>query len=569
MRLSRIVLICLCFLLVLAVSCSDSGSANPSEVSIDASSQTDQWFPAGRNTSISITSMDPTVLYAVKTKKGGSRSLSARDSESSDSILTTESGTNIPIPDEDCSCNFIGSDVHITTQDDIQIVELKAGTDMTLHASGEPDYIAENGDRVWEEYYYVDLTQPPYNFTPDELKRMTVFTKHTGSGSGGSNWAMVSTNFSAIVDETSGMFGAFDISEHEGVIIYSQICIKSGTDWTQRVYLRPTTLMSCDSSVTAINESYEVLQVDTSTASADKEYVLVMKKYEEGAYLLEQHSAEMTRFLDGTSRGFAIPISSDEADASVIYLGKIDPSRDFLIDFPIYNTDEEQRHYADVYIREISDYEKNMGRIMLTSEDDMEFTIDVPANAGRFKYPLLVGAEGDDNNLKNNLIVSVECNELEGGIKGDYYGRGYTEVYMNMSHSYSVGMSGKAMYGSYSSSVVTDTNYLETLCLYANYSAKPLRFTIHIKRSDEPIREDGFDPSYWKLTIVPNNGGEIRTENVPTLEPHGVAKYTAPAAPSRPGYEFVGWGIGGSVYQPGDQIDIYFENVLVAIWNPL
>ncbi len=562
------ILLSLCILLFFAVSCSDGSSASPHELTIDASSQKDVWFPAGRFTDISINSMDPTVLYAVKTKNGGARGLVSRDNEPSDNILTTEVGTNIPIPDEDCSCNFVGGDVNITTEGEISVVELKAGTDLTLYATGEPDFITEEGERVWEEYYYVDLTQPPFDFTPEEKKRLTLFTEGTGSGSGCSDWAMVSTNFSAIVDEYSGMFGAFDLTGHDAVILYNKIGILSGSDWTRKISIKPTLMLSCDSSVTEINDYYEVLQVDTSTATPGKEYVLVMEKYEPGWYGLDEWSASMTRFLDGRSRDFAIPIASNEPSASVVYLGEIDPSKDFLIDFPVFDTDHEPRHYADVYIREISDYERNLASIILTTDNELVFSVDVPAHTS-FKYPVLVRSEDKDKTLKNNLFVSIECNELNGGVKGDFYGRGYTETYFNSSHSYGVGMSGNALYGSSGSHLVSDSDYLETFCLYAYSNDKPLRFTVTITRSDEPLRWEPSNPSFWKVTIIPNNGEGFRTENVQTDEPYGRARFTFPAAPSRPGYSFAGWGLNGMLYQPGTEVDIMFHNSVVAVWDSL
>ncbi len=567
MKSSAVVLFFLCIMLALVVSCSDGGSHSGaiSDVTINASSQKDVWFPASKHSRVNITSMDSTVLYAVKTRNGGSRGLTYKDAGSSESIITTGAGTNIPIPDENNSCNFIGEDVDITAEDEIQVVELKAGTDLTLHAAGEPDFISEDGEKVWEEYYYVDLTQAPFDFTAEEKERLTLVSVQTGSGSGGSDWAMVSTNFSAIVDEYSGMFGAFDLSGHDAVILYNKVGIRSGSDWTQRLILKPTTMVTCDSSVTEINDFYEVLQIDASTATPGKEYVLVMETYEPGWYALKEWSASMTRFLDGRSRDFAVPIASDEPHASVIYLGEIDPSNDFLVDFPVYDTDQEQRHYADVYIREISDYEKNMARILLTSENELVFTVDVPAYTN-FRYPVLVRSEGEDKNLKNDLFVSVECKELDGGVVGDYFG-GYVEAYYNSSHDHGVGMSGDAALGSFSSHSVSHSDYLETFCLSANSKEKDLRFTIHITRSDEPLQWKEHDPSFWEITIIPNNGESFRTEKVFTDEPHGKGPFTFPAAPSRPGYSFARWGLNDSVFNPGDTVDIYFNQTVVAVWD--
>ena len=128
-------------------------------------------------------------------------------------------------------------------------------------------------------------------------------------------------------------------------------------------------------------------------------------------------------------------------------------------------------------------------------------------------------------------------------------------------------MSGDAALGSFSSHSVSHSDYLETFCLSANSKEKDLRFTIHITRSVEPIQWKEHDPSFWEITIIPNNGESFRTEKVFTDEPHGKGSFTFPAAPSRPGYSFAGWGLNDSVFNPDDTVEIYFNQTVVAVWD--
>ena len=565
---SRILFLTAILFLIIFCSCSQQAG---STVSINASTQKDQWFKASRSTHIDISQMDPTVLYAVKTKSGRSRGLLARDVSTSESILTTEAGTNIPVPDENNSCSFVGGDVNITSDDEIQLVELKAGTDCTLHATGEPNFITEDGDRVWEEYYYVDLTQPPYDFSEDELKRMTLasFITTGNGGAGRSDCAIVSTNFTAVADENSGMFGTFDLTGYTGVILYNKVGIINGENWTQTVLLQPTNLISCDGSTTEINDFYDVLQIDASTAVAGKEYVLVIKTYEPGSYSIGKWNTPMTSFTDGTSRGFAVPITSDEADASVIYMGEIDPSRDFLIDCPIYNTDQQTKHYADVYIREISETEKNLSKITLSPSGTTVFTVDVPARTV-FKTPLMVTAE--DEELKKNLYITIQCNYLnDDGSLGDIYGEGDIGTWLNVSHDYGTGMGTKPMEGSYTKRLVSSHELLENITLLVGdtKASKNLRFTITIEKSEEPLEMDYPGEDGWMLYVVPNNGSPIQSVKVKNTERYGLAPYTLPAAPSRPGYSFKSWSIRHTLYQPGETIMIDSDNSIVAVWDKL
>ena len=60
------------------------------------------------------------------------------------------------------------------------------------------------------------------------------------------------------------------------------------------------------------------------------------------------------------------------------------------------------------------------------------FIIDVPAGTN-FKNPLMV--EAQEGQSKSNLYINVQCNYLnDNGSLGDYFGAGYVEAYLNLSH---------------------------------------------------------------------------------------------------------------------------------------
>ena len=427
------------------------------------------------------------------------------------------------------------------------------------------NFSLEHPEGIWPSQH---LDCSPAETPCEHLLSLTLYKMHLGgSGSGGDDMAIVSTNFTAVVDEFSGTFGLIDLTGHDGVILYSKIGILSGSDWKRKLILRPTTIVKCDSSTVEINDYCATLQVDSSTVTPGKEYVLVLKKYEPGWYALEEWSSTMTRYTDGTSRGFATPISSDEPDASVIYLGTIEPGRDILIEFPIFDTDMTSKHYADVYIREINAYEKTMSGITLSATDKTEYTVDIPAGK-LFKNPLMVSAE--EGAPKNNLIINVQCNYLnDDGTLGDYYG-GYIEAYLNASHTYGVGSSGYAMYGPISTREIEQNELLETIKITVNTngSTRNLRMKVTIEHSDEPLIDDSYNNwKGWEVLVIPNNGEANYSMLVKTAEKFGNATITAPSAPSRNGYNFIGWSLNGNMYSPGSQIRIDFTNTLVGVWE--
>ena len=554
---------------VFIVSCSQEPAGT---LSIDVSTQTEQWFSAKSGTKITLSSMDPTVMYAVKTKSGDARAVYPRGSEDdSSSILTTQVGTHIPIPEMDLTCTFLGIDVNITRSDDLSIIKLKLGQDFTLDTSERgADFIASDGTRVWEEYYYCDLLFRGY--TQEELSHMVLVTEQSGSGSGSSDSAMVSLGFKQLANPETGAYGTVDLRGMLGVILYNNVGILSGTASTQKLILEPSTLIECDQTV-QIKGTHEVLQVKAETADPEKEYVLEVTTYDPNAEYIRlnmRNSLTMSIFADnGESRGFIVPLGQKQDGTHLVYLGKIKPTRDFLIDFPLMNASQGLEKYADVRIREITPEEKNAAILTLTSEQKQTFTMDIDPAGNGFMIikPVLVESE-NSNVLKNNLLITAECNYLNPDDSlGDYY-EGCVETAVNTSHSYSVGYGNTSLMGSYAEGISPDSSYLEVIKLEVENPdpGKRLRITISIERSPEKLKWD-FDYSKWKLMIVPNNGTKPYTMDVPTLEPAGQAVFTVPPAPSRPGYSFISWSLNGNPCYPGESCYMRFNDCLVAVWE--
>lgn len=552
-------------LLALIVSCTQESSTT---VTINAESQMEQWFSAGRNTHINISNMDPTVLYAVKTKNSGSRSVkaTAKDTETNQGIVTTETGTHIPIPDSNNSCNFVGGDVEITSKDEIQVIQLTKGSDCRLSVDSEPTYIDEDGHYIWEEYYYVDFSQEPYNFSSDELTRLTFVNQGRGNIGESADYAVVSTDFAELVDWETKMFGTFDLSKHEGVILYNKLVGDENSYGWNQLILRPTTMVSCNSEEVALTNYYEILQIDASTADPNKEYVLVINVDDnvDGYYHLMETAGEMMCYLDGSFKGFATPIISDEEASRVFHLGKITPEKDFILHSQVYNNqlDVEYDHYADVYIREINDYEKNMISIMLSDQEDTIYTLDIPANT-RLELSVMVDAEPKVQ--KDNLYVTFEARYInDDDSLGDFIAEMPTESYLNMKNNNPGGhAAGKSMTGSCITRTVSNKMDLESIYLLVNCleCTQPIRVTITIKRSEEAlpfVEQEGGN----QLTIVNNNGDPPTTVFV-----EYDTYYTAPPAPSRAGYSFKGWWLLNTLYNPGDSMRVDGYSTLVGVWD--
>ncbi len=153
---------------------------------------------------------------------------------------------------------------------------------------------------------------------------------------------------------------------------------------------------------------------------------------------------------------------------------------------------------------------------------------------------------------------------------GDFFGEGYVETYLNLSHEHGVGMSGLAMYGPCTTRTASNGDLLENFCLYANASnsTRNLRFTITITHSDTPLKEDyRANEDGWDVLVIPNNGSANYTVRVKTAEKFGTGTMMVPGAPTRAGYQFRGWSMNGIFYGYGQTIDVFFNNNLVAVWE--
>ena len=417
------------------------------------------------------------------------------------------------------------------------------------------DFVTEDGTNVWERYYNVDMS----SLSKEERQRMTfnVWWTNGGGVSQDIDWEALTPDTNTKIRMNNGCL-TDDLSEYDSIIIHYKVSMPKAETTVHKLLLKPTVMVDTNATIVPINDFYETLQVDTSNAVSGKEYVLVIKpdKTEDGWIGLCTWSSVNTRYLDVANRAPTQKIETNEKNATVVYLGEIEQNRDFLITFPIHQSSEEPHHYADVYIREISDYEAvkmSESRVVIDGSEDTVVTIDVPANTLLQKSLIVVPEKGTE---AKNLFITTECNYLNSdGSIGDYYGLG----------SVSNSLDGWSTDGTYS---VFQKESLNGMSLFINnITSGKLRLTITIHKSDTPITPWTNKPESHTVTIIPNNGEEFYKLVVPTDEPYGDASFKAPAAPTRAGYSFVQWARQGHTYQPGDTVTFGFDDTMVAVWR--
>ena len=455
----------------------------------------------------------------------------------------TEDSTVDPITDEPIEDSIVNPN------------ELKIQRIVFDSTARPADYVSD-GMNVWEEYYTVDLS----NLTENEKKRMTLepwWTRNGDNQTERMDWEFLSVETHTGLNTHTGLM-TFNLSGNNSVILHFKFSVSGSTDTILNLILKPTVLVSTNSSVVPINDFYETLQIDTSNAVSGKEYVLVIKPDNtvDGSIGLSTWSSVNTRFLNGNDRGPTQKIETNENNATAVYLGKIERNNDFLITFPIHNSSEEPHHYADVYIREISNYEATKmaeSRVVIKGSGDTVYTVDVPARTVLQKSLNVVPAEGTQ---ANNLFITTECNYLNSdGTLGDYYGLG----------SVSNSLDGWSTDGTYS---VFQKSTLSSMSLFANNITDGLlRITLTIHKSNNPITPWTNNPDSNTVTIIPNNGDDFYTIVVPTDTPYGSGSFEAPVAPVRDGYRFVQWARQGWTYQPGDTVTVGFDDTMVGVWE--
>ena len=520
-------------LLALLVSCDGSGSAVAVEV--DASNLDGAWTSVSGRSRITIENMDSGKMYAVKTK-GGSRSTS-RDAVS-DTVFKAGDSSYIPVPDKNNKSSFYANDINIHGSGQIQVVELKDGSDdMTIKEDeDEISYYNDRGEAVYEEYYHIDFTQPPYDTL--DRSRISLLTYHLGSGSGGTNWGYVTIGEGGLKPEgyTAGLY---DFSAHDSVNLYNQMTVAhSSYPWSLQLIV--TNPVVCTEGIPMeIPSKYGVFSIGPLTQG--KQYVMELTMNPGLGYAEDFN----LRYVGGDFSGFVFPLSESSSKA-VYYIGEIE--KELLADIWIGIGGYKGTDLGSVLFREATAEEIEEFRSHIISYDGSDKTIDYRFETqGKYRYLLEY-----DSEMPSNVELTVEYKYDD-----DSYSTSVCETYVRSGHTSGVGYSGTALIGAYSKYVVPSYDILNQLSLLS-YTDQPVNVTISLHKLEEP---HGWDET-CHLFIVKNNGEPIE-EKILTQ----YSTYVIPEL-SRAGYSYKGMYYEYRYYRPGDTVTVSnMYTAMVAVWE--
>lgn len=511
----------------------------------DANNLDENWEGVSRNSRITLENMDPSVMYAVKTR-GGSRTLH-RAAVDSSNIFKGNENTYIPIPDNNYKSSFTANDVHIYGSGSVQIVKLRDGSDdMTIREAEDPvSFYNSEGEAVYEEYYHIDFTQEPYSSL--DKSRISLLVYGLGSGSGGSNWGYVTIDAGGIrpAGYTAGLY---DFSSFDSINLYNTMAIAhSSSPHSQELII--TNPIRCElGKPQKIPSKYGVFSIGPATVGTN--YVLEIDK-EPGLYYDDDFNL---RYVNGDFDSFAFSVHTSESK-DVYFLGEID--KELLCDVWLYIGGYSGSDFGSITFREateeeISEYQSHFFTI---KDDTTVFNLRLaPKDYSEHEFIAISG----DGKLLNNMYITAEYTYDNGE-----YIEGYCETYLRNSHFYGVGHGGTALTGAYVEYPLTSGSILEIFKVRA-LDTEPVNVKITFKRSDSEVTDDSSWRSICDLFVVPNNGQEISHELIKHYE-----YYTVPEL-VRPGYSYRGMYYSGRLYKSGEKIQI--ENVhsaIIAAWDPL
>ncbi len=545
----RKVVFLLCLVLVagaLLVSC---GGGSSSILEIDASNLSSDSVSVSRRTHISFQNMDPTKMYSVRTT-GGSRDVS-RGAISTSGVFKTNESTFVPIPDKENKAEFSGNDIEIQGSGSIQIVELHSGTGpMILSEAEDPvSYYDDRGERVYEKFFHVDFTQPPYD-TIDK-SRVALLMYNLGSGGGsGLNWGYVTMGAGGLGPEgyTPGLY---DFSNYDYVNLYinNSIAFSNGRMSNEMILMNPVV---CRENVP--QDIVGKLGVYSFTPANDTTpYVMITHKTD-SAYQYSDPSN--LRTIDGDFIDFTLRLSSDIVATDIYYIGCL--SSELLVDLSVHTL-----YYSGYFPSELGSVEFRPA----TASEIAEFeshVVSVNYDKTVFSRRFEVGdnaefvfyLEPNGDFVPNNSVMKVEYKYDDGT-----YATNPVETYVSSGHTYGVGTSGNGLNGAYIEFICSMDNYPVKVSVFSNSESQPVTVTITLERSDSELREDGSMDSA-KLFVIPNNGSNARLERIPLN-----GEYTVPTL-SWKGHTFRGLYYAGSLYAPGSKIEIrQIYSAAVGVWD--
>ena len=539
------VLVSAIVLFALLVSCDGSGASayidgdedeSLVSVNVDASNLDGSWKSVSDGARITIENMDSTKMYAVKTE-GGMRAI-PRDS-SSNSVFPSGDSTYIPIPDKNNKSSFYANDVNIYGSGKIQVVELRGGSDdLTIREDeDEISYYNDRGEAVYEEFYHIDFTKPPYDSL--DRSRISLLTYNLGSGSGGSNWGYVTIGEGGLRPEgyTAGLY---DFSEHDSINLYNQMTVAhSDSPWSQQLILT-NPIVCTEGVVKAIPSKYNVFSI--GPFASGKQYVMELTK-KSGLGYAENFDL---RYVNGNFSGFVFPLN--ETSSSVLYyIGEIE--KELLADIWIYIGGYTGTDFGSVLFREATADEIAEYRSHVKTFGGGDMTIEYRfETSGEYRYLLEY-----DSVMPSNLEITVEY-KLDNGL----YSANPCETYLRSGHTYGVGHSGNGLIGPYSKFIVSSSDILQQISLQS-YANEPVTARVTLHKLEEP--HDGHDER-CHLFIVKNNGEPIDEVILKQYSTYEIPVLT------KAGSTYKGMYYEYMLREPGERITV--ENLytaMVAVWE--
>ncbi|MBO8435656.1 MAG: Ig-like domain-containing protein [Spirochaetes bacterium] len=175
---------------------------------------------------IKLTGLESGKLYSLYTEQA--QAIRARSS-----AKISEGNKNrytFVLPEGETEIEFNASDIGLGNGGSFRIGEVYAphinfedGNEaMTISESDEPIFTDENGRKVYEKYFSIDISGI------EDRSNIALITTSTGSGSGGHNYGFVSETGEAIREKEIG--SVFDLSEFDTVYIYLYMEVTESLD---------------------------------------------------------------------------------------------------------------------------------------------------------------------------------------------------------------------------------------------------------------------------------------------------------------------------------------------------
>lgn len=374
MKSKRLFSIVLILLSIFAItSCSDSKSKTeiPTEYNISMNDIPETWLPVASESVITLSDMDTDSMYAIY-KSSNSRANSPTTGNSA-KLLQTNTGSYIPIPDENNSLRFSPQDINMKNGY-IKVVKLKDGNKNDMKITEGISYgIPYYNGILYEEYYkiklkdYTDIAGD--NF---DSSNVVIFNMQNGSGGKSSDYGLLSSN-KHYLSRNHESQGILDLSKEKNIKLFNSMLVyySKHTMSQELALVTPTEVSFTDSE----SVKSTVYKVPAAKAEQGTEYILEINTNgnSSSAYYMIDDNAE-PRKTDGMHRSYMIPLNED--NPLLFYVGEI--NEDFIFNCQL-DEDLDKNNPGTIKIRPKQEGDPIPTEIVLTQEDfeNREITIDI------------------------------------------------------------------------------------------------------------------------------------------------------------------------------------------------